>query len=190
MSSYDEQILSTKSEIERKKYTSLETGLYVDDELITFSFFTFPNTSIHVYLPDSFVILPEKLKDLKYPYKNSPDFIYTSLSGTVNLAFNLLPEVLQEGDTQIMSNQAQRGLRNTNPSIKILNNRIGKTIQGNEMSWFDFKGHNLDGQNFNRMYLIRMHKMVLHGVFSCLVEDKIKWENIVTQIFKAVEEDL
>lgn len=190
MDCYDEEILDSKREMERKGYTTLKTGIYVDDELITFSSYKLPDTSVHVCLPDSFVILPEKVKAIKYPYKNSPDFIYTSLCGTVNLGFNLLPAVLQEGDTQIMSDQFQRGLKNMNPSIKIRNQGSGKTTQGNEMSWFDFKGYNLDGQSFNRMYLIRMWKIVLHGIFSCIAEDKIKWEEIATQIFSAVEEEL
>lgn len=190
MDSYDEQILDSMREMERKKYKTLNTGIYVDDELITFSKYTLPDTSIHVILPDSFVILPENIKTIKYPYKNSPDFIYTSLSGTVNLGFNLLHEVLQEGDTQIMSNQAQIGLKNINPSIRIQNQDNGKTDQGNEMSWFEFKGHSLDGQNFNKMYLIRMRNMVLHGVFSCILEDKMKWEEIIKQIFLTIEEDL
>ena len=35
------------------------------------------------------------------------------------------------------------------------------------MSWFQFKGYALDGQNFNRMYFIKMKKSVLHGIFNC-----------------------
>lgn len=190
MDCYDEDLLESEREMERKKYTTLKTGIYVDDELITFSPYQLPDAPIYIFLPDSFVILPEKVKAMKYPYKDSPDFIYTSLSGTVNLGFNLLPEVLQDGDIQAMSNQFQRGLNNMNPSLKIQNQGNGNTSQGNEMSWFDFKGYNLDGQNFNRMYLVRMRKMVLHGVFSCVLEDKMKWEQIVKQIFLAVKEEL
>ena len=58
------------------------------------------------------------------------------------------------------------------------------------MSWFEFKGNSLDGQSFNRMYFIRMHKIVLHGVFTCMAREKDKWDRIVTQIFDAVEEEL
>lgn len=190
MDYFDEEILETKREMERKAYTTLKTGIYVDDELIKFSLYTLPGTSIHVFLPVSFVILSKNMRSIKYPYVSSPDYIYTSLSGTVNLAFNLLPEVLEEGGTQIMSNQFQRGLKNLNPAIKIQNQGSEKTCQGNEMSWFDFKGFNLDGQNFTRMYLIRMRKMILHGVFNCMAEDKEKWEEIVRQIFLAIEEEI
>ena len=190
MEGYDEQILEAQREMERRNYTTLETGIYVDDSLETFSMHTLPDTRIQVYLPDSFVILPERVRAVKYPYRDSPDYIYTSLSGTVNLGFNLLPEVLKEGDTQVMSSQSQRGLTNLNPGIKIRNPGNGETRQGNEMSWFEFKGNSLDGQSFNRMYFIRMHKIVLHGVFTCIAREKDRWDRIVAQIFDAVEEEL
>lgn len=190
MECYDEKLLDSRRKLEHEKYTTLKTGIYVDDELITFSAYTLPNTSIHVFLPVSFVIMPKKVKEIKYPNRNSPDFIYTNVAGTVNLGFNLLPEVLEEGGTQVMSHQFQKGLSNLNPSIRIENQKNGKTIQGKEMSWFDFKGFSLDGQNFNRIYLICLRKVVLQGIFNCQVEDKEKWQAIVEQIFLAVEEDI
>lgn len=190
MDYYDEELLELKREQERQGYTTLETGIYVDDELITFSAYTLPGTSIRAFLPRSFVIMPEEVKAVKYPYANPPDFIYTNLAGTVNLGFNLLPEVLEEGEAAIMSSQLQKGLKNINPSIRFQNRKDEKTAQGNEMSWFEYNGYNLDGRNFNRMYLIRMRKLVLHGIFNCMIEDKKKWEKIVELIFQAIEEEI
>ena len=37
MNNYDKQILEARQEEERRRYTTLETGIYVDDELITFA---------------------------------------------------------------------------------------------------------------------------------------------------------
>ena len=36
MDYYDEQILQSRQEEERQKHTTLETGIYVEDDLITF----------------------------------------------------------------------------------------------------------------------------------------------------------
>ena len=119
MEGYDEQILEAQREMERRNYTTLETGIYVDDSLETFSMHTLPDTRIHVYLPDSFVILPERVRAVKYPYRDSPDYIYTSLSGTVNLGFNLLPEVLKEGDTQVMSSQSQKAAKAAGRAVDV-----------------------------------------------------------------------
>ncbi|MEZ3446813.1 MAG: hypothetical protein K1W30_17110 [Lachnospiraceae bacterium] len=189
MNHYDKQILEARQEEERRRYTTLETGIYVDDELITFAQTTLPDTRIQLYLPEQFVTMPDQVRDMKYPSRNAPDFIVTSLDSTVNFGFNVLPVRLEEGDTKVMSIQFQEALQNVNPSIRIsecVDNMV--TDKGSEMSWFGFKGYVLDGQNYNRMYIIRLAKTVLHGIFNCPPRVRDQWEDIVDQCFRSVEE--
>ena len=189
MEYYDEQILEARWEEERRKHTTLETGIYVEDDLITFSQITLPDTRIRLYLPEQFVVMPDQVREVKYPSLNAPDFIITSLDSTVNFGFNILPVQLEEGDTKTMSSQFQNALRNVNPSIRI-SERVDNTAadKGSEMSWFGFNGYALDGQNYNRMYIIRMRKTVLHGIFNCPPRVRDQWEGIVEQCFQSVEE--
>ncbi len=189
MNHYDKQILEARQEEERRRYMTLETGIYVDDELITFAQTTLPDTRIQLYLPEQFVTMPDQVRDMKYPSRNAPDFIVTSLDTTVNFGFNVLPVRLEEGDTKVMSIQFQEALRNINPSIRI-SERVDNTATetGSEMSWFGFKGYVLDGQNYNRMYIIRLAKNVLHGIFNCPPRVRDQWEDIVDQCFRSVEE--
>ncbi len=44
MEYFDEEILDAKRELERLKHTTLETGIYVEDELLTFTQVTLPST--------------------------------------------------------------------------------------------------------------------------------------------------
>lgn len=44
MEYFDEEILEARRELERLKHTTLETGIYVGDELITFTNITLPQT--------------------------------------------------------------------------------------------------------------------------------------------------
>ena len=46
MEYFDEEILEARREMERLKHTTLETGIYVDDELFTFTRVTLPDTKI------------------------------------------------------------------------------------------------------------------------------------------------
>ncbi len=135
--------------------------------------------------------MPDMVKDMKYPSKNAPDFIVTSLDSMVNFCFNIFPVLLEEGDTKVMSSQFQNALQNVNPSIKIKNITSDTfTNQGNEMSWFEYKGYALDGQNYNRMYIVRMRKTVLHGTFNCPMRGKEQWSGIVEKCFLSVEEEM
>ena len=189
MNHYDKQILEARQEEERRRHTTLATGIYVDDELITFERITLPGTRVRMLLPEYFIPMQDTVKNVKYPSRNAPDFIVTSLDTTVNFGFNVLPVRLEEGDTKVMSIQFQEALRNINPSIRI-SERVDNTATetGSEMSWFGFKGYVLDGQNYNRMYIIRLAKTVLHGIFNCPPRVRDQWEDIVDQCFRSVEE--
>lgn len=189
MEYFDEEIINAKREIERLKHTTLETGIYVRDELITFTKVSLPNTGISMYMPEQFIVMPDVVKEMKYPSQNAPDYVITSLDSMVNFAFNILSIVLEAGDTKAMSSQFQNAISNVNPSIKI-KTRVSEAItdHGNEMSWFDFKGYALDGQNYNRMYVVKMKNTVLHGIFNCPMQYKEEWESIVEQCFLSIEE--
>lgn len=188
---FDKEIINARRELERLQHTTLETGIYVEDELITFSRTVLPDTGISLYLPESFILMPDMVRDVKYPSKNAPDFIITSLDGTVNFGFNILRVLLEEGDTKTMSGQFQNALHNVNPAIKVKNQESGMaTAGGNELSWFDFKGYALDGQNYNRMYIVRMRKTTLHGIFNCPMQFKEAWSDIVEKCFMSIEEEI
>ena len=191
MEYFDEEILEARRELERLKHTTLETGIYVGDELITFTNITLPQTKIHIYLPEQFIVMPDLVKDMKYPSKDAPDLIITSLDSMVNFGFNILSVSMEEGDTKVMSSQFQNALRNVNPSIKIKKQVNDVTTEhGNEMSWFDFKGYLIDGQNYNRMYLVKMRETVLHGIFNCPMQFKDEWGEIAEKCFMSIEEEL
>ncbi len=189
MEYYDEIILETQREIEHRQHTTLETGIYVGDELITFRQVKLPETDIQIHLPEQFIIMPEMVKDVKYPSKNNPDLVITSLDSMVNFGFNVLPIKLEAEDTEAMSLQFQRAIQNTNPSIRIKKRKTETTNKGNEMSWFDFKGYALDGLYYNRMYIVRMKKTVLHCIFNCPMRVAQQWEGIAEKCFMTIEED-
>lgn len=189
MKYYDEKILEARWEEERLKHTTLETGIYVEDDLFTFTQVSLPDTSIRIFLPEQFVPMPEAVKNVKYPSKNAPDFVVTSLDSTVNFGFNLFGKQIEDGDTAVMSRQFRDALRNVNPAIKISKWEDNvKTDSDCEMSWFQFKGYALDGQNFNRMYFIKLKKSVLHGIFNCPMRVKEEWSVIAAKCFQTVEE--
>ena len=191
MEYFDEEILEARRELERLKHTTLETGIYVGDELITFTNITLPQTKIHIYLPEQFIVMPDLVKDMKYPSKNAKVRFIDGMISMVNFGFNILSVSMEEGDTKVMSSQFQNALRNVNPSIKIKKQVNDVTTEhGNEMSLFDFKGYLIDGQNYNRMYLVKMRETVLHGIFNCPMQFKDEWGEIAEKCFMSIEEEL
>ncbi len=103
MAYLDEEILEAKRRIERENYTTLETGIYAGEELITFKKASLFNELIHIHLPEQFVLMPDLIKAVKYPSQNAPELIMTSLDSTVNIGFNLMPLVLKDNEIALMS---------------------------------------------------------------------------------------
>ena len=83
MKHYDKQILEARREEERRKHTTLETGIYVDDELIIFERITLPGTRVQILLPEYFMPMQETVRNVKYPSRNAPDFIVTDRKSVV-----------------------------------------------------------------------------------------------------------
>ena len=130
----------------------------------------------------------DKVKAVKYPSKEAPDWIVTSLDSTVNLCFNILPVMLAAGDTKEKGAQFRKTIRNVNPSIKIEEQTETVTDGGNEISWFEFVGYTLDGLSYHRMYIVRMRNTVLHGIFNCPLKVKNQWGDMVEKCFISIEE--
>lgn len=188
MEHYDEILLERRRELVRQEHTTIETGIYAGEELITFTRRSVLDSQISLPIPDQFIIMPQQVKDIKYPSKQAPEIILTSLDSMINVGFNLLSMTLQEGDLVDMSNQFQNALKNVNPTIIFKKQKNVKTTEGNEMSSFEYKGCHLDGQSYNYVYLIRMRKNVLHGFLTCPAKYKNNWNEIVDKMFLAVEE--
>ena len=115
----DEEILKAKRLLERRKYTTLETGMYAGEDKITFRWRELFGGLVRVSLPRQFVPMPESVKQVKYPAKRAPEYILTSLDTTVNFCFNRIPAELEDGALQNMSLRFQNALEQINPSIKV-----------------------------------------------------------------------
>ncbi len=184
----DEELLEAKRKSERQKCTTLETGMYAGEEKITFTYRKIPGTAVILPMPDQFIVMPEGVKNVKYPSREAPDFIMTSLDGTVNMCFSLLPAALKDGEMKELSRQYKNALQSVNPSLVIKNCRITRTDRDYEMDCLEYTGYHLDGQSYNRVYLIRLKKNVLQGVFHCESKSRNDWSEIMDKMFLAVEE--
>lgn len=190
MDYYDEELLEEKRELKRKKHTTIETGMYAGENLITFEWKVLPDTNVRMPLPESFVVLPDEIKRLKFPSNRAPKFIVSSLDSTVNICFRKLLLSVQRGELKKISDQCQTALKNTNPSIRIINQTDMTNAQGLEMSSFEYRGYQIDGQSFNRVYLIALQKNVLYSSFICRIQDKNNWVKIIDAVFMALEENV
>ena len=92
MSHLDEDFLKLKRREKYAKYSTLETGIYIKDELVEFEPRDIPELNINASLPKTFVRMPLSIAKIKYPSETRPQMIFTSLDTTVNFTFSVYPQ--------------------------------------------------------------------------------------------------
>ena len=180
----DEQIIAVKKQMKALQTANIkEQGIYIGEEYFKFqSVHIFDNVSI--YLPESFIEMPDKIRKMKYPSDNRPDVIKTNLNTNINFAFNWLENLNCINQGEELSGQIKDVLIKTNPSFVFYEDRNGKTYSGNIIKMFDFKSYGIDEQMYNMMCTISFHGGILHGIFNCLDRDSEDWKEVAWQVFQ------
>ncbi len=85
------------------------------NELLIFSQIILSDSNIQMTRSNQLIAIPE---NVKYPSKNAPEIICSSIDNRINFSFNVLSESIKENDTKVMSRQFKDALRNINLSIQ------------------------------------------------------------------------
>ena len=106
MSYLDEDFLKLKRREKYAKYSTLETGIYIKDELVEFEPRDIPELNINASLPKTFVRMPLSIAKIKYPSETRPQMIFTSLDTTVNFTFSVYPQDVPLDQVKRVAEQA------------------------------------------------------------------------------------
>ena len=87
---YDKQIIPLKVRSSEAEAMSLDTGYYIEGRLETFSKEQYFDNLLSIYIPESFIDMPDEIKEIKYPTNFRPEIIKTNFAGDVNLSISLL----------------------------------------------------------------------------------------------------
>lgn len=183
---FDELILEYRRRARKEKYSTLESGMYIKDELVQFERRDLFQGKMSIMLPDSFVDLPSNMAKFKYTSEQRPQVIKTSLDTTVNIGFTLLNQEIKEEQVGILLDQAKEALKRMNPALAFYKNGVedGRVKSG----WFDFKSYALDSHVYNLMFIARVEGKMVHGIFNCPFEDALEWRDAACQMIKSIED--
>lgn len=183
---FDEKILEYRRRARNEKYSTLETGMYIKNELVQFEEKElFPN-KMSIMLPSSFVTLPSNLAKLKYTSEQRPQIIKTSLDTSVNVAFNLLDVDIQDDQVEFLLMQSREALKKLNPAFVFFDSRVEKNDL--TLGWFEFKSYGLDDSVYNLLFITQIGGKMAQGVFNCKYEDAIEWRDAAHQIINSIRD--
>lgn len=179
----DEEVLKFRKSVKKEKYNSLETGMYIKDELIHFKEAVLFDGRMRIMLPDTFVDMPSSIVKVKYPSEQRPQIIKTSLDTTVNFTFSLFSQEFEEKHIKSAIEQFREIIRKVNPAFLFYDLIIEEE---KKLGWFDFKSYGLDEQIYNIMYVTPVEGKMLHGIFNCMYRDVMEWKTAVRQIMMSI----
>lgn len=185
---YDEKILEYRNRARKEKYATLETGMYITNELVQFKRLKFFGGKISIMLPDSFVNLPLELAKAKYMSEQRPQVIMTSLDTTVNVGLSFVDVSVDADQLKVLKMQSMSALKNINPAIIFYEDRAEEDSEP-PMAWFEFKSYGMDKNIFNLMFIAQVHGKLLHGNFNCDHDYATEWNEAARQMMHSVREE-
>ena len=181
----DKDILESRKMIRKSKYNTLQTGIYINDEVVHFTAAKILDERAEVMLPDTFVDMPANLARLKYMSEQRPQIIKTSLDTTVNFTFSLYGIELPEEEIDSTVHQFKNLIQKVNPAC-VFDEIVAEKEKG--VGWFDFKSFGVDEQIYNIMYVKPIGGRLLHGVFNCMYRDMAEWKDAAIQVIYSVRD--
>lgn len=187
MSNYvDEKIIPIKVSNTDEPHQSLEEGYCILGRLETFSKEKYFEGLISAYVPDSFINMPDEVKEIKYPTNFRPDIIKTNLSGDIDLSFSLLTNV-EKIDVEVMAVDFMNLLRKSHKGIKLGDLNYLSKEGFIEMRYFDFTLMGVDERLYHLIAMGEINKKVLQVTFNCRENDIYEWQRVVMDIFGSIE---
>ena len=181
----DLQILELRRQ--QKKSQTLEDELYIEGERIEFMECQLFDDCMEITLPSTFVDMPLKIAKIKYPSENRPHVIKTNLLGTINFAFNMFQQEVKPDDIKEIAKSFEDVIRKVNPA-NIFYNRGTEMIGNTKLSFFDFKGYAIDTQIYYIYYVTSIGGRLLHGIFSCKMEDREDYKDIAFMVMRSIKD--
>ena len=182
----DEKVVPIKLTNEIDYTMSLDTGYYILGSLEKFVIEEIFNQSISVYIPSSFIDMPDEIKAIKYPTNFRPEIIKTNLVGDINLSFSFF-EDNEDVDIETLVKDFKNLLSKTNKGVKFLDSMKLKKEGYIEMHCFDFILPGIDEKIYHMIGMGKAGRKIIQTIFNCSESSANAWKKAVTDIFQTIE---
>ena len=182
----DEKVVPIKLTNEIDYTMSLDTGYYILGSLEKFVIEEIFNQSISVYIPSSFIDMPDEIKAIKYPTNFRPEIIKTNLVGDINLSFSFF-EDNEDVDIETLVKDFKNLLSKTHKGVKFLDSTKLKKEGYIEMHCFDFILPGIDEKIYHMIGMGKAGRKIIQIIFNCSESSANAWKKAVTDIFQTIE---
>lgn len=184
----DEQIIK-----QRQRQKNAEGDIYSEDgvliggDMVKFRECRLFQEKVSLWLPESFVDMPMKIARVKYPSEQRPQIIKTDLLGSTNFAFNLFDKPIKPTQMKSAADGMRDIIKKVNPANVFYEDGV-EPLGDTQLAWFEFKGHGIDTQIYNIVYITSIGGKLLHGIFNCAIADRDEWRGPAFQVIRSIKD--
>lgn len=183
----DERIIALRIREKKKRYDTIEKGIYIGEQLYKFCETLLFDDSLQILLPAGFSHMPEEKIRYKYPSEFRPQVIISNESGTVNFTFSRFEQSASwEQLPELMAN-LQTAILNLNPSVLVFH-QSQMEVKDKSVPWMDLKSFAMDGSLYNYIFLFLADEKPVLGMFNCLYHESEGWQYLFTKCLETIED--
>lgn len=182
---YDNQIIPLKVRNYETEVMSLDMGYYIEGRLETFSKEQYFDKLLSIYIPESFIDLPDEIKEIKYPTNFRPEIIKTNLAGDVNLSISLL-KVSEDTEVKTLVTDFKSLLSKAHNGIKFLEYDELEKEGCVKMYCFDFIIPGIDERIYHKTGLGKIGRETVQVMFNCREPLSWTWKKAVNDILQNI----
>ena len=183
---YDKQIIPLKVRSSEAEAMSLDTGYYIEGRLETFSKEQYFDNLLSIYIPESFIDMPDEIKEIKYPTNFRPEVIKTNLAGDVNLSISLL-KVGEDTEVKTLVTDFKSLLSKAHTGIKFLEYDELEKEGCVKMYCFDFIIPGIDERIYHKTGLGKIGRETVQVMFNCREPLSWTWKKAVNDILQNIK---
>lgn len=181
----DEKVLETRHLGRMNRFTSIETGIYVEGELIQFRETMLFNNEIGMVLPAAFQDMEPEEARKKYFSEQRPNIIKTNEDGSVNFSFTMV-------EKRVLAEQLEAVIHDFHHVLKRFQPMSVCLEMGSELydpipyAWMEFISSALDENIYNMLTIYPMEDRLLMAMFNCPFQKRMDWINCLSQLRKSI----
>ena len=183
---YDKQIIPLKVRSSEAESMSLDTGYYIEGRLETFSKEQYFDDLLSIYIPESFIDMPDEIKEIKYPTNFRPEIIKTNLAGDVNLSISLL-KVGEDMEIKTLVTDFRNLLAKAHNGIKFLEYDEFENEDCVKMYCFDFIIPGIDERIYHKTGLGKIGRETVQVMFNCREPLSWTWKKAVNDMLQNIK---
>ena len=183
---YDKQIIPLKARNSEAEAMSFDTGYYIEGRLETFSKEQYFDDLLSIYIPESFIDLPDEIKEIKYPTNFRPEIIKTNLAGDVNISISLI-KVSEDTEVKTLVTDFKNLLSKAHNGIKFLEYDEFDNDGFVKMYCFDFIIPGIDERIYHKTGLGKIGRETVQVMFNCREPLALTWKKAVNDILQNIK---